>query len=82
MHLVRSMGVMKKEDNPISISTTRPMAQALDAPENCPPDVDQLGRSTWNLLHTITANYSKKPSLVRQIETKKFIGLFSKMYPY
>ncbi|WPH00296.1 ERV/ALR sulfhydryl oxidase domain-containing protein [Acrodontium crateriforme] len=48
---------------------------------DCPPDVEQLGRSTWTLLHSMTANYPEQPTVTQQTETKQFIGLFSKMYP-
>lgn len=50
-------------------------------PDDCPPDVEQLGRSTWTLLHTMTANYPERPSLTQQTETKTFLHLFSKYYP-
>jgi FAD-linked sulfhydryl oxidase len=54
---------------------------SLSLPSDCPPDVEQLGRSTWTLLHTMTAAYPERPSLTQQSETKQFIGLFGKMYP-
>jgi mitochondrial FAD-linked sulfhydryl oxidase len=53
----------------------------LQPPPDCPPDVDQLGRSTWTLLHTMAANYPTNPSPTQQTETKQFMGLFGKMYP-
>ena len=76
-----SWAAMTKKEKPNSASTTKAVAHPIEPPANCPPDVDQLGRSTWTLLHTMTANYPEKPSFVQQIETKQFIGLFSKMYP-
>ena len=57
--------------------TPAPPAQ----PSGCPPDVEELGRSTWTLLHTMTANYPERPSFQQQSETKQFLGLFGKMYP-
>ncbi|KAH9845814.1 FAD-linked sulfhydryl oxidase ALR [Teratosphaeria destructans] len=46
-----------------------------------PPDVERLGRSTWTLLHTMTANYPTHPTPTQQSETKQFLTLFGKMYP-
>lgn len=51
------------------------------ADNDCPPDVEALGRSTWTLLHTMTANYPERPSLTQQTEMKSFISLFGKFYP-
>uniref|UniRef100_A0AC34GA35 Sulfhydryl oxidase n=1 Tax=Panagrolaimus sp. ES5 TaxID=591445 RepID=A0AC34GA35_9BILA len=31
--------------------------------KQCPVDKDELGRSTWNLLHTMAAYYPEKPSI-------------------
>lgn len=57
-------------------------ASTADAPpSDCPPDVEQLGRSTWTLLHTMTANYPERPTITQQLETRQFLGLFGKMYP-
>jgi len=50
-------------------------------PPDCPADVEQLGRSTWTLLHTMAANYSTNPTPLQQFETKQFMSFFSKTYP-
>ncbi|KAI1082621.1 ERV/ALR sulfhydryl oxidase domain-containing protein [Whalleya microplaca] len=52
-------------------------AQAND----CPADVETLGRSTWTLLHSIAATYPRKPSAAEQSDLKNFMGLFSRLYP-
>ena len=79
------MAMARSHDaKPKNIATTTPPAGAttsLDMPADCPPDVDELGRSTWNLLHSMTATYPEKPSPVQQSETRQFISLFGKMYP-
>lgn len=73
-----------KDKQPGTVQNTTPPAGAtssLSLPDDCPPDVEQLGRSTWTLLHSMTANYPERPSMTQQMETKQFISLFGKMYP-
>ncbi|KAH8727862.1 mitochondrial FAD-linked sulfhydryl oxidase-like protein ERV1 [Phaeosphaeriaceae sp. PMI808] len=53
--------------------------QALTS--DCPPDVEALGRSSWTLLHSITATYPTQPSPQLQSETKSFLSTFGKLYP-
>ena len=48
---------------------------------DCPPDVDALGRSTWTLLHSLTAAYPAKASTEQQAEMRSFLSLFSRLYP-
>ncbi|KAL8375765.1 hypothetical protein RB595_007066 [Gaeumannomyces hyphopodioides] len=48
---------------------------------DCPPDVEQLGRCTWTLLHSIAATYPERPSRAEQADLVGFMGLFSKLYP-
>lgn len=49
--------------------------------EDCPLDKDELGRSTWKLLHTIAATYSDEPSQEDQSNMEQFIRLIPKVYP-
>lgn len=47
-----------------------------------PPDVNQLGRSSWNLLHSVAARYPKEsPTDIQKEEMKKFLTIFSHVYP-
>ncbi|OCK81984.1 hypothetical protein K432DRAFT_380815 [Lepidopterella palustris CBS 459.81] len=74
----------QKIKTPASISTTAPPAEEtsdLRPPADCPPDVEQLGRASWTLLHSITATYPVRPTPDLQKETKQFIYTFSKLYP-
>lgn len=48
---------------------------------DCPPDVEELGRSSWMLLHSMTASYPEQPDTVRQRKTHTFLSLFSQLYP-
>ncbi|KAJ1325589.1 mitochondrial FAD-linked sulfhydryl oxidase [Microdochium nivale] len=50
-------------------------------PNDCPADVETLGRSTWTLLHSIAATYPKTPSSSQQADLKTFLGVFSRLYP-
>ncbi|KAL7932405.1 ERV/ALR sulfhydryl oxidase domain-containing protein [Trichoderma chlorosporum] len=61
-----------------AVSTT---AVASGPPADCPPDVEQLGRSSWTLLHSIAASYPETPSRTQQSDLLSFVGLFSKLYP-
>lgn len=46
-----------------------------------PPDVVELGKSSWNLLHSITAKYPSKPTDQQKSEMKQFLTIFSHIYP-
>lgn len=50
-------------------------------PPDCPPDVEALGRSSWTLLHSLTASYPPKPEPSHQKKTHTFLSLFSQLYP-
>lgn len=60
--------------------TAAPMSDD-ELPDDCPADVERLGRSTWTLLHTMTATYPTQPSPGEQMQTRTFLSTFSKMYP-
>ncbi|KAF2876746.1 ERV/ALR sulfhydryl oxidase domain-containing protein [Massariosphaeria phaeospora] len=63
--------------------TRKPTAApaTLPVPTDCPPDVEALGRSSWTLLHSITATYPERPTPQLQSETSTFLHTFSKLYP-
>ena len=46
---------------------------------DCPVDKDELGRSTWNLLHTMAAYYPEKPSGDEKKSMKDTIESLSKV---
>ncbi|RDW68014.1 sulfhydryl oxidase-1 [Coleophoma cylindrospora] len=50
-------------------------------PADCPADVEALGRSSWTLLHSISATYPVAPTAQEQSDVKSFLGLFGKLYP-
>lgn len=67
-----------------SLMKGRPTTEAAvteTLPTDCPPDVVQLGRSSWTLLHSIAATYPEKPTTAEQNDVRSFMQLFSKLYP-
>ncbi|KAK0404193.1 hypothetical protein QR680_017333 [Steinernema hermaphroditum] len=49
--------------------------------KDCPVDKDKLGRSTWNLLHTMSVAYPDKPSPQDAKVMNDFLQNLSKTYP-
>lgn len=49
--------------------------------KECPLFLDELGRSTWGFLHTMAAYYPDSPSHSQQQDMKKFLGIFSNIFP-
>lgn len=62
-------------------SQTKKITKAKSPAPECPPDVEQLGRSSWTLLHSITAAFPEKPTAQDQNNARNFMGLFGKLYP-
>lgn len=52
-----------------------------ETPSDCPPDVEELGRSTWTLLHSMAATYPEKADAEHQANMGGFLKFFSKLYP-
>jgi mitochondrial FAD-linked sulfhydryl oxidase len=65
------------------VSTSAAAAATTAAPiaNDCPADVETLGRNTWTLLHSIAATYPTSPSHQQQSDLKSFMSLFSRLYP-
>ena len=70
----------KHDKQPDGVSTALRTSE-LQLPADCPPDVEQLGRSSWTLLHSIAATYPEKPSIQQQQDASTFISSFSRLYP-
>lgn len=68
-----------RQPKPTTTPTTTNTA-TKSAPE-CPPDVEELGRSSWTLLHSIAATYPKTPTSSQQSDLVSFVHLFSRLYP-
>lgn len=70
-----------KSSSPKAIQQQPAVAAAQATPNECPADVETLGRSSWTLLHTIAATYPTSPTPSQQSDLKSFMGLFAKLYP-
>lgn len=46
-----------------------------------PPDVIDLGRAGWTLLHTVASSYPENPSDEKKAQYGNFLRLFSEVYP-
>jgi mitochondrial FAD-linked sulfhydryl oxidase len=46
-----------------------------------PPDIGELGRGTWTLLHTMAAYYPEAPSAQQQRDTRDFLASLGKVFP-
>jgi mitochondrial FAD-linked sulfhydryl oxidase len=68
-----------------SASTTAALASTTSSTtpseSECPPDVEQLGRATWTLLHSMAASYPTRASESMQATTQSFIATFAQLYP-
>jgi len=47
----------------------------------CPPDVEQLGRSTWTFLHTTAAYYPENPSATQRSDMLSLLKALPGLYP-
>ncbi|CAD6196794.1 unnamed protein product [Caenorhabditis auriculariae] len=61
-------------------SSSKP-AEPDSLPRNCPVDKDELGRSTWKLLHTMSVYYPEKPSEEDKNNARSFMNTLGKLYP-
>ena len=48
---------------------------------NCPLDREELGRSTWDLIHTVAAYYPDVPSDIDKTNADNFIKSLAYLYP-
>lgn len=62
-------------------TTTAAPKPVVTVPNDCPPDVETLGRSGWTLLHSIAATYPTQPTPAEQSDVQSFMHLFARLYP-
>lgn len=61
--------------------TDKPLSETGRFKYGCPVDKDELGQSTWKLLHTMAAVYPDKPTNSQKDDIKAFFGIMSRAYP-
>jgi mitochondrial FAD-linked sulfhydryl oxidase len=54
---------------------------AAQSDARCPPDVEQLGRSTWTFLHTTAAYYPERPTPLQRANMLSLLHALPVLYP-
>ncbi|KAJ8599003.1 hypothetical protein CTAYLR_007665 [Chrysophaeum taylorii] len=58
-----------------------PPDRAAETPLECPVDRDELGRSTWNLLHTTAAYFPEQPTDTDKHQARGLVEGLAAHYP-
>lgn len=67
---------------PVTMAGFATAATAAPAvPPACPPDVEELGRSSWDLIHSIAAVYPDNPSPMQREALFAFLKSLPLLYP-
>lgn len=56
-------------------------ALASSVPAHCPPDVELLGQSTWNFLHSTAAHYPEQPTPIQRDSMLALLRALPILYP-
>jgi len=78
------MSALRKHSSEPSKENSSGNMKGLPVPyakEGCPVDKEELGHSTWNLLHTMAAVYPKEPEESERENMRQFLTLLSLLYP-
>ncbi len=67
--------------NQISSVAAHEREREAAAHEELPADLEQLGRGTWTLLHTIAAYYPDRPSAEKKQQVHQFLRSLAKVFP-
>ncbi|KAI0083843.1 ERV/ALR sulfhydryl oxidase domain-containing protein [Irpex rosettiformis] len=65
----------------VAVATQAAQDEITPRPENCPPDVEQLGRATWTFLHTTAAYYPEKPTPNQRANMLSLLRSLPVLYP-
>mmetsp|Transcript_38972 Transcript_38972/g.93784 ORF Transcript_38972/g.93784 Transcript_38972/m.93784 type:complete len:201 (+) Transcript_38972:25-627(+) len=82
---VRSVGGKGKEEEDAQQSSTRetatPRGKTRDGRVACPPTRDEIGASTWSLLHSMAAWYPNQPNSEDKRSMSNFMVALARFYP-
>lgn len=62
-------------------SAIPPMMNDVPRPDNCPPDVEHLGRATWAFLHTTAAYYPERANPTQARHMHSLLSALPTLYP-
>uniref|UniRef100_A0A0N5APG7 Sulfhydryl oxidase n=1 Tax=Syphacia muris TaxID=451379 RepID=A0A0N5APG7_9BILA len=83
--LLRSRNENANEDKHSEEGPSKDVNKLEEKSENrrtdCPLDIEKLGRSTWDLLHTMAANYPDKPTAEDKYNMETMMNTLGKVYP-
>jgi hypothetical protein len=67
--LMQSFASVKTQDKP------------TDSRLRCPLDREDLGKSAWNLIHTMAANFPEKPTEEEKLMAEQFAHAIAHLFP-
>lgn len=70
-----------REQSTEATTKAAPQNETGRSEHGCPLDKDELGRSTWGLLHTMAATYPDSPTPAQSEDMASFFGILSRSYP-
>ena len=73
--------ISKSDVDDIDLVTISETEKDSSFVSDCPLDKEELGRSTWNLIHTVAAYYPNIPTDVDKENARNFISALSYLYP-
>ena len=62
-------------------ATTAPLKATEKGPVRCPLDINELGKSAWDVIHTMAAYYPEDPSEEQQRAATNFFTSLALLYP-
>lgn len=64
-----------------SRSSTNTSSAPVPPQDDCPPDVEELGRATWTFLHSAAAYYPNEPSDIQRRSMRALLDALPHVYP-